>query len=78
MSDDTLEINGWTVYAHPRFLDQLEAMLGSVEDAREGANGKAARCGSQGCVRRYPERSDARNISTGRHARPWPPRAQLA
>ena len=34
MSDDTLEINGWTVYAHPLFLDQLEAIIGSVENAR--------------------------------------------
>jgi hypothetical protein len=34
VSDDTLEINGWTIYAHPLFLDQLEAMIGSVEQAR--------------------------------------------
>ena len=35
MSDDTLEINGWTVYAHPLFLDQLNAIIGSVENARK-------------------------------------------
>jgi toxin YhaV len=35
VSDDTLEINGWTVYAHPLFLDQLEAIIGSVENARK-------------------------------------------
>lgn len=35
MSDDTLEINGWTIYAHPLFLDQLEAMIIAVEKARK-------------------------------------------
>jgi toxin YhaV len=35
VSDDTLEINGWTIYAHPLFLDQLEAMVGAVENARK-------------------------------------------
>lgn len=35
MSDDLLEINGWTIYAHPLFLDQLEAMIESVEKARK-------------------------------------------
>jgi toxin YhaV len=34
VSDDALEINGWTIYAHPLFLDQLEAMIGSAEQAR--------------------------------------------
>ena len=35
MSDDTFEINGWTIYAHPLFLDQLEAMIQAVEKARK-------------------------------------------
>jgi toxin YhaV len=35
VNDDTLTINGWTVYAHPLFLDQLEAIIGSVENARK-------------------------------------------
>lgn len=35
MSDDTFEVNGWTVYAHPLFLDQLETMIVSVEKARK-------------------------------------------
>jgi toxin YhaV len=35
VSDDTLVINGWTVYAHPLFLDQLEAIIVSVENARK-------------------------------------------
>jgi toxin YhaV len=35
VSDDTLEINGWTVYAYPLFLDQLDAIIGSVENARK-------------------------------------------
>jgi toxin YhaV len=34
VSGDTLEINGWTIYAHPLFLDQFEAMIGSAERAR--------------------------------------------
>ncbi|MFZ5712941.1 MAG: type II toxin-antitoxin system YhaV family toxin [Bradyrhizobium sp.] len=35
MSDDTTEINGWKIYAHPLFLDQLEAMIEKVEQARK-------------------------------------------
>ncbi|ABQ39916.1 type II toxin-antitoxin system YhaV family toxin [Bradyrhizobium sp. BTAi1] len=35
MSDDTFEVNGWTVYAHPLFLDQLETMIAAVEKARK-------------------------------------------
>ena len=35
MSDDTFEVNGWAIYAHPLFLDQLETMIASVEKARE-------------------------------------------
>lgn len=34
MSRDTIEINGWLLYAHPLFLDQLEAMIATVEKAR--------------------------------------------
>ncbi|MEH6952858.1 hypothetical protein V4R08_16560 (plasmid) [Nitrobacter sp. NHB1] len=30
MSDNILKINGWTVYAHPLFLDQLETMIEAV------------------------------------------------
>jgi toxin YhaV len=35
VSDDILEINGWTIYSHPLFLDQLEAMIEAVEKARQ-------------------------------------------
>ena len=35
MSDDAIQINGWTIYAHPLFLDQLEAMIATVEKARK-------------------------------------------
>jgi toxin YhaV len=35
VSDETLEINGWTIFAHPLFLDQLEAMIATVEKARK-------------------------------------------
>lgn len=35
MSDDRFEVNGWVVYAHPLFLDQLEALIAAVEKARK-------------------------------------------
>jgi toxin YhaV len=35
VSDDVLEIDGWIIYAHPLFLDQLEAMIEAVEKARQ-------------------------------------------
>lgn len=35
MSDETLQINGWTIYAHPLFLDQLEAMIAAVEKSQK-------------------------------------------
>jgi toxin YhaV len=35
VSDDAIQINGWTIYAHPLFLDQLEAMIATVEKARK-------------------------------------------
>ena len=35
MSDDTLEVADWTIYAHPLFLDQLEAMIELVAKARQ-------------------------------------------
>jgi toxin YhaV len=35
VSDDVLKINGWIIYAHPLFLDQLEAMIGAVEKAQQ-------------------------------------------
>jgi toxin YhaV len=35
VSDDTFEINGWTIYAHPLSLDQLEVMIQAVEKARK-------------------------------------------
>ena len=35
MNGDSLVINGWTIYAHPLFLDQLEAMIEAVEKARK-------------------------------------------
>lgn len=34
MRDDPLIINGWTIYAHPLFLDQVESLVRSVEAAR--------------------------------------------
>ena len=35
MSDAAFQFNGWTIYAHPLFLDQLEAMIAAVEKARK-------------------------------------------
>ena len=35
MSNDTFAVNGWTIYAHPLFLDQLEAMIAAVEKGRK-------------------------------------------
>lgn len=35
MSDDAVEINGWVIYAHPLFLDELEALIETVERARK-------------------------------------------
>lgn len=34
MTGAPVEINGWTIYAHPLFLDQLEALMTQVEKAR--------------------------------------------
>lgn len=34
MSDAPFQVNGWTIYAHPLFLDQLAAMTTAVEKAR--------------------------------------------
>jgi toxin YhaV len=35
VSDDTFAVNGWTIYALPLFLDQLEVMIAAVEKARK-------------------------------------------
>ena len=35
MSEEPVEVNGWTIYAHPLFLDQLEGMIAAVEKARK-------------------------------------------
>ena len=35
MSEEPLEINGWEVYAHPLFLDQVEKQIASVEKAKK-------------------------------------------
>ncbi len=34
-SQNPLIINGWTIYAHPLFLDQLESLIADVESLRE-------------------------------------------
>ena len=34
MSEPPLEINGWTIYAHPLFLDQIETLVAEVEKAK--------------------------------------------
>ena len=35
--DDALEINGWTIFAHPLFLDQIEKLIGGAEEERARA-----------------------------------------
>lgn len=35
MTEGPLEINGWEIYAHPLFLDQLERLIAAVEKARK-------------------------------------------
>ena len=34
MSGSPVVVNGWTIFAHPLFLDQLEALLNEVERAK--------------------------------------------
>ena len=34
MSEPPFEINGWTIYAHPLFLDQIESLVTEVEKAK--------------------------------------------
>lgn len=34
VSGERVTINGWTIYAHPLFLDQFEALITTVEKAR--------------------------------------------
>lgn len=35
MNEPAVEINGWSVYAHPLFLNQLEALIIQVETAKK-------------------------------------------
>jgi toxin YhaV len=35
LSEAPLEINGWAIYAHPLFLDQIEVLVADVEKARK-------------------------------------------
>ena len=32
---DTLVVNGWTIYAHPMFLEQMEHLIGQVESLKQ-------------------------------------------
>ncbi len=34
MSDETIKINGWTIYAHPLLLAQLEKLTAAVEQGK--------------------------------------------
>jgi len=31
----TLVVDGWTIYAHPLFLDQVEALIGQIEGFKQ-------------------------------------------
>ena len=35
VSEPVVEINGWSIHAHPLFLDQLDALIGEVAKARK-------------------------------------------
>jgi toxin YhaV len=35
VNDGTFQVNGWTIYAHPLFLDQLEVIIAAAEKARK-------------------------------------------
>ena len=35
MSDNHLNINGWTIFAHPLFLNQIEALIKEVESLKQ-------------------------------------------
>lgn len=46
VSEAPLVVNGWSIYAHPLFLDQLEALIAEVEarKARDPANYHRKNC----------------------------------
>ena len=77
MSVDTLEINGWTIYAHPLFLDQLEGLITAVEKARakDPETYKKKRAAKllaailKVAFEDVPRRSDARYLPSGRYSR---------
>lgn len=35
MNEPAVEINGWSIYAHPLFLDQLDVLIEQVEKAKK-------------------------------------------
>ena len=35
MIEAAVEVNGWSIYAHPLFLDQLDDLVGQVEQAKK-------------------------------------------
>ncbi len=35
MNEAVVEINGWSIYAHPLFLDQIETLIAEVEKAKK-------------------------------------------
>ena len=35
MIEAAVEVNGWSIYAHPLFLNQLDALIGQVEKAKK-------------------------------------------
>ena len=35
MIETVVEVNGWSIYSHPQFLDQLDALIGQVEKAKK-------------------------------------------
>lgn len=43
-----IQVKGWTIYAHPLFLDQIEDLIGQAEQARQK---NAADFGRKRCVK---------------------------
>ena len=75
-----MQVNGWTLYAHPLFLDQLEKLTAAVEKARREGSGRLSQHGQRQTARRpepagfrdHPPGPDPSGLSPGRNPRRRP------
>ena len=75
-----MQVNGWTLYAHPLFLDQLEKLTAAVEKAREKdpdgyrstASAKLLAALNRLVFRDHPPGPDPSGLSPGRNPRRRP------